>query len=304
MEVNGQGATKSKAVKKLKATAAAGAYQKEWFFKLKKRVEDGEHFAYLNADVPMEVLRTMDIPFVVNQWWAAICGAKRMTPKYYALLKKEGYRDDLCSYCATAFAESLDPEDHKTDSEGKPLGPWGGLPSPTLAITRLTCDCQGKIFELFARRHGADFYAMENTVPDKTPGGWYEMAADNWEELYDKDRLDMAVEELKELIRFLEMKTGKMFDRNRLIGVMNLINEQEGWYRKIRDLIAASHPVPVTVVDTINAVMQAQWQRGTRWAADHARGLYEEIKELADNKEAAVPGERYRLMWKIGRAHV
>lgn len=300
MEVNVQGATKSKAVKKLKATAAAGAYQKEWFFKLKKRVEDGEHFAYLNADVPMEVLRTMDIPFVVNQWWAAICGAKRMTPKYYGLLKKEGYRDDLCSYCATAFAESLDPEDHKTDPEGKPLGPWGGLPSPTLAITRLTCDCQGKIFELFARRHGADFYAMENTVPDKTPGGWYEMAADNWEELYDKDRLDMAVEELKELIRFLEMKTGKMFDKNRLIGVMNLINEQEGWYRKIRDLIAASHPVPVTVVDTINAVMQAQWQRGTRWAADHARGLYEEIKELADNKEAAVPGERYRLMW-IGR---
>ena len=133
MEVNGQGATKSKAVKKLKATAAAGAYQKEWFFKLKKRVEDGEHFAYLNADVPMEVLRTMDIPFVVNQWWAAICGAKRMTPKYYGLLKKEGYRDDLCSYCATAFAESLDPDDHKTDPEGKPLGPWGGLPSPTLA---------------------------------------------------------------------------------------------------------------------------------------------------------------------------
>ena len=32
---------------------------------------------------------------------------------------------------------------------------------------------------------------------------------------------------------------------------MNLINEQEGWYKKLRDLIAECHPVPVTVVDTI-----------------------------------------------------
>ncbi len=292
--------TKSTVVKKLKATAEASAYQKQWFAGLKARVEQGEDFAYLNADVPMEVLRAMDIPFVVNQWWAAICGAKRMTRKYFGLLREAGYRDDLCSYCATAFAESLDPDDHKTGEDGRPLGPWGGLPHPTLAITRLTCDCQGKIFELFAGNHGADFYAMENTVARKAPLNWYDLAADNWEELYDTDRIDVAVEELKELIRFLEMKTGRMFDMNRLEEVMNLINEQEGWYKKTRDLIAACHPVPVTVVDTINAVMQAQWQRGTRWAADHAKSLYQEVRALADAGVAAVPGEKYRLMW-IGR---
>lgn len=292
--------SKSGAVKKLKATAAASTYQKEWFAGLKRRVEAGEDFGYLNADVPMEVLRAMDIPFVVNQWWAAICGAKRMTRKYFGLLREAGYRDDLCSYCATAFAESLDPDDHKMDAEGKPMGPWGGLPAPTIAITRLTCDCQSKIFELFAKNHGADFYAMENTVARKVPLNWYELAPDRWEELYDTDRIDAGVEELKELIRFLEMKTGKMFDINRLEHVMNLINEQEGWYKKTRDLIAACHPVPVTVVDTINAVMQAQWQRGTRWAADHARSLYEEVKALADAGVAAVPNEKYRLMW-IGR---
>ena len=292
--------SKSGAVKKLKATAAASAYQKEWFAGLKQRVEAGEDFGYLNADVPMEVLRAMDIPFVVNQWWAAICGAKRMTRKYFGLLRDAGYRDDLCSYCATAFAESLDPDDHKADADGKPMGPWGGLPDPTIAITRLTCDCQSKIFELFAQNHGADFYAMENTVARKIPLNWYELAPDHWEEMYDTDRIDAGVEELKELIRFLEMKTGKMFDINKLEHVMNLINEQEGWYKKTRDLIAACHPVPVTVVDTINAVMQAQWQRGTQWAADHAKSLYEEVKALADAGVAAVPNEKYRLMW-IGR---
>lgn len=299
-EVKKPEASKSGVVKKLKATAAASAHQKEWFADLKKRVENGEDFAYLNADVPMEVLRAMDIPFVVNQWWAAICGAKRMTRKYFGLLRDAGYRDDLCSYCATAFAESLDPDDHNVDADGNPMGPWGGLPDPTVAITRNTCDCQGKIFELFAKNHNADMYLMENTVARKAPLNWYEIVADNWEELYDTDRIDAAVDELKQMIRFLEMKTGKMMDMNNLERVMNLINEQESYYKKIRDLIAESHPVPVTVVDTINAVMQAQWQRGTEWAVEHAKSLYEEIKDLADRKVAAVPNERCRLMW-IGR---
>lgn len=292
--------SRSKAVKRLKATAAASAYQKEWFQKLVQRVDAGEDFAYLNADVPMEIFCAMDIPYAVNQWWAAICSAKHMTTKYYALLRDAGYRDDLCSYCATALAESMDPDDRKTGEDGKPLGPWGGLPHPTVAVTRLTCDCQSKIFELFARNHGAEFYAMENTVARKTPLRWFEQVQDGWEEFYDKDRLDTAVEELKELIRFLEMKTGRMFDMNRLERVMKLINDQETWYGKLRDLIAESHPVPVTVVDTINAVMQAQWQRGTQWAADHAKSLYEEVKALKDAGIAAVPNEKYRLMW-IGR---
>lgn len=283
----------ARAVKTLKATAEVSAYQKKWFLDLKKRVETGEDFAYLNADVPMEVLRAMDIPFIVNQWWAAICGAKRMTTKYFGLLRDAGYRDDLCSYCATAFAESLDPDD-KTD------GPWGGLPKPTIVITRLTCDCQSKIFELFSKNYDADFYAIENTVPRKIAHNWWELAQDRWEELYDSDRLDSSVEELKEMIRFLEMKTGKMFDTNKLVEVMELINEQETWYSRTRDLIAQTSPAPVTVVDTINAVMQAQWQRGTRWAVDHAKSLYEEIKALTDAGHAAVPNEQYRLMW-LGR---
>ncbi|MBQ3401186.1 MAG: 2-hydroxyacyl-CoA dehydratase [Lachnospiraceae bacterium] len=293
-------ASASSAVKKLQATAAASAYQKQWFAGLRDRVAAGEDMGYLNADVPLEIFRAMDIPFVVNQWWAAICGAKRMTRKYFGLLRDAGYRDDLCSYCATAFAESLDPDDHAVGEDGKPLGPWGGLPDPTIAVTRLTCDCQSKIFELFARNHGADLYVMENTVARKAPLNWYDLAADSWEELYDTDRLDLAVEDLQRLIAFLEAKTGRMFDLNALERVMELINEQESWYKKTRDLIASCRPVPVTIIDTINAVMQAQWQRGTEWAAAHAKSLYEEVKALADRGEAAVPNEKYRLMW-IGR---
>ena len=282
-----------RAVKTLAAAKESGAYQKEWFRSLHARAAAGEDFAYLNADVPMEIFRAMDIPFCVNQWWAAICSAKRMTPRYVELLGKAGYRDDLCSYCSAVLGESMDGEDAS-------LGPWGGLPRPTMAVTRLTCDCQAKIFGLLAKNYGAELYRMENTVPRTVPENWWELAADRWEELYDSDRLDLAVEELKELIAWLERKTGRMFDNDRFLRVMALVNQQEGWYRKTRDLIARAPKAPVTVVDTINATMQAQWQRGTEWAAGHARRMYEEIKALADAGHAAVPNEKYRLMW-LGR---
>ena len=115
-------ASKSGVVKKLNATKAASVYQKEWFFGMKERVEkEGCDFAVLNADVPMEVFRAMDIPFVVNQWWAAICGAKRMTRKYFGLMQDNGYRADLNSYDAQTLAESFDPDDKKLDADGNPL---------------------------------------------------------------------------------------------------------------------------------------------------------------------------------------
>ena len=293
--------SKSTVVKKLEATRTAGEYQKKWFFEMKAKVEkEGGDFAILNADVPMEIFRAMDIPFVVNQWWAAICGAKRMTKKYFGLMNANGYRADLNSYDAQALAESFDPDDKKFDADGNPLGPWGGLPKPTICITRLTGDAQTKIFGELAASYGADVYFLENTVARKTPLNWYELGPERWEEMYDKDRLDFAVEDYKQLIRWLEKKTGRMFDINKFQHVMDLINQQEEYYRKIRDIIAVAHPVPVTVVDTINAVMQAQWQRGTEWAVQHAKGLYEEVKALADKGEAAVPGEKLRMMW-IGR---
>ena len=166
-------ASRSTVVKKLKATKTVSVYQKEWFFAMKDRVEK-EHcdFAILNADVPMEIFRAMDIPFVVNQWWAAICGAKRMTKKYFGLMQANGYRPDLNSYDAQALAESFDPDDHKVDAEGNPMGPWGGLPKPTICVTRLTGDAQNKIFGLLAENYGADLYTIENTQARIPPLNW------------------------------------------------------------------------------------------------------------------------------------
>lgn len=282
----------TRSVKKLNAPKLASAHQKEWFKSLRPRVEAGEPFAFVGASSPIEIFRAMDIPCVVNQWWTAICAAKQMGPKFYGLLKDAGYRDDMCSYCAAAYACALDPNPEE--------GPWGGLPHPTIVVAGDGCSSGGKIEELMADAFGSSKFTMHNYHQDIVTDNWWEKSIDNWEELIGKKRLDFYENEVRELVAFLERETGRTLDMNKLIKVLNNVNEQERYYRMTRNLIAESVPSPVTVTDTVNAVMQAQWHRGSDWAVEHAKGLYEEVKDLYDRGVAAVPNEKIRLLW-IGR---
>lgn len=279
-------------VKRLKTPKVATSYQKEWFLNLRKNVENGEPFAFVNADVPQEIFRAMDIPYVVNQWWSSVCSAKQMAPYYLDLLNEQGYRKDLCRYCSLALATSFDPTPEN--------GPWGGLPKPTVAVTKLTCDSQTKIFELWAQRLGVPFYPLENTIPKKIPANWWEETTYNWDKVFEPHRLDYMIEDYKGLIRFLELHTGKAFSEVRFKEVMRLVNEQAEYNRKTRDLIAKTIPAPVSITDTVPAVMVPQWQRGTQWAVDMAKSLYEEVKELVQNQKAVCEKENVRLMW-LGR---
>lgn len=279
-------------VKRMESAVNASHYQRQWFKNLRERVENGEPFAYVNADVPMEIFRAMDIPFVVNQWWASLCSAKQMSGYLFDLMKEQGYPDNMCQYCAMSLATALDPK--------KEEGPWGGLPKPTIAVTRLACDSLGKIFELFAKEYGIPFFPLESTPPLSVPDQWWDKVPYEWNSFFETHRLDHMVEELKAFIRFLEQTTGKMFSESKLQRVMDLINEQETYYKMARDLIARTKPAPVSITDTVPSVMIPQWHRGTEWGVESARSFYEEVKKLADNRFAVCPNERARLMW-IGR---
>jgi benzoyl-CoA reductase/2-hydroxyglutaryl-CoA dehydratase subunit BcrC/BadD/HgdB len=276
-------------LKRLSSAVEANEYQRAWFARTKERVAQGEPFAIVNADVPQEIFRAMDIPYVVNQWWASVCAAKQMSPYYLGLLNERGYRHDLCRYCSLSLASAFDPQPDR--------GPWGGLPKPTLAVARLTCDAQLKIFDLWSREFGIPFYPLENTVPLIVPERWWEKTSRQWEELFEPHRLDLMVEELEGLVRLLEMTTGRTFSETRFRRVMELINEQEEYNRRTRDLIAETVPAPLSVTDQIPSVMIPQWHRGTQWAVDAARGFFEDVKDLVERGVAACEHERVRLMW-------
>ena len=183
--------------------------------------------------------------------------AKQLSPYYFNLLDEKGY--DLCRYCALGLGCTMDHNPERA--------PWGGLPKPTVIlggnIPLAECDAHQRINELWAREYDAFLFPLEVTFPTRLYPRWWERIKDHWDEIIEPHRLDLRVEELKALIRFLEVTTGKTFSMAKLREVMELVNEQDEYFKKARDLIAETVPCPVSLSDQLS-VYRAQWHRGTQ----------------------------------------
>ncbi|MBO9544993.1 2-hydroxyacyl-CoA dehydratase family protein [Caulobacter sp.] len=279
--------------KALASTADFGAWQRDWFADVQRRAAEGP-FAVVNADAPQEILRAMDIPYVVNQWWASIVAAKQRGRDYAGLLKAADYPADVENYSAQGLAAALDAD---VDN-----APWGGLPKPDILAVVKGSDAGAKLYEAWAHETGAELFAYERSVDSRwdLPVAWWSDLPERWDETLEAERLDLLTAQLEASIPRLEAITGRKFDPARFVEVMTLVNEQEEYYRRARDLIATTKPVPAGIVDTMPATMVPQWHRGTVWGRDAAKRLYEEIAARAEAGEGACPDERVRLMW-VGR---
>lgn len=280
--------------KALASVADFSNYQREWFADVRDRVAGGAPFAVVNANSPQEIFRALDIPFVVNQWWASIVAAKQQSRRYIGLLRERQYPANVEAYSAQGLAASFD--------EDAELAPWGGLPRPDFVQAVTSSDPTAKIFGEWARASGADPFLYARTVDPRMdiPVEWWEVMPSDWDKALETERLDLMVAELREAIARLEAATGRVFPQDRFVEIMDLVNEQEEYYRRTRDLIARTVPAPIGIVDSMPATMVPQWHRGTIWARDAAKAFYEEVAARVEAGAAAVPGEKVRLMW-VGR---
>lgn len=276
--------------KQLASTAAAAEKQKTWFAALRRDVfEHRRPYAILNADTPHDLFHVMDVPVVTNQWWAAVIAAKRLSSDYLDGMNQRGYHEDLCRYCSLGLASSLIDLGERT--------PWGGLPQPALLCARLTCDCMQCVFSQWAERLGAPFFALEAPGSMVLPERWWELSRHRWAELCEPHRLDLMVDELRELIGVLEGIAGRRFDEGALRAFLDRVNRQEEYLEDVRRMIAEAPQCPVRIAEQITNVMATQWHRGSEWALAHARRFRDEVRARVDAGVAACPGERKRLMW-------
>jgi len=276
--------------KDLVCTAEATAYQKAYGKELKERVvEKGEHFVLAQADTPHEIFHAMDIPLVTNQWWSAYISAKQLSTRYFDALVEKGYPENSCKYCSLGLACTLagDPE----------TAPWGGLPKPAMLVARLTCDCIQQVFAQWADALGTDFFAMEAPAWEHKEADWFKHSNKQWERVYQQDRIDLMVAEIKLLIEQLENKTGRTFDMAALSQLMENINEQEGYIAEAARMIGETKPCPVSIADQMPNTMIPQWHRGSEWAVSHARKFRDEVAQRVNQGIGVAENERLRLMW-------
>ena len=276
--------------KDLECTAAAGAFQKAFGAELRTRVVDrGEPFVLAQADTPHELFHAMDIPVISNQWWSAYISAKRLSSRYFGVLDELGFPPNRCSYCSLGLACTLanDPES----------APWGGLPKPTLLVARLTCDCVQQVFSRWATALGSEFFPMEAPAWLQQDRDWFLRSSTDWERIYGERRIALHVEEMRELLAIVERRTGRRFDEEHFVGLMERVNEQERYLAETAELVARARPCPVSIADQMPNTMIPQWHRGSDWAVSHARRFRDEVGERVHRGVGVAPAERLRLMW-------
>lgn len=274
----------------LASTRAATAYQRDFVKTLQKRVtEDREPFAIAQADTAHEIFHVMGIPVVSNQWWSAYISAKQLSARYLNVLSDHGYPDNSCRYCTLGLGCTLDNDPARA--------PWGGLPRPTVITARLTCDCIQRVFSHWADAMNTRFYPFEAPGWTHKDPEWFAKSNTEWREVFEPHRIELHVEEMKGLIRWLEAETGRSFDDGKLLKLMERINEQESLLYEAAQLIAGARPCPVSVTDQIPNVMIPQWHRGSDWAVAHARQFRDEVKQRVADGVAVCKDERIRLMW-------
>jgi benzoyl-CoA reductase subunit B len=276
--------------KDLACTAAANAYQKQFGQDLRRRVVDeGEPFAIVQADTPHEIFHAMDIPIITNQWWSAYIAAKQLSGRYFEEMVAKGYPANSCKYCSLGLACTL--------ANDPASAPWGGLPKPAVLVARLTCDCIQHVFSQWAEALGSEFFAMEAPAWEHKDPNWFRRSRDAWEEIYQPGRIALMVDEMRSLIALLEARTGRTFDEAKLLGLMERINQQEGYIWEAAQAIGEARPCPVSIAEQMPNTMIPQWHRGSDWAVAHAKRFRDEVMERIAAGAGTASNERIRMMW-------
>lgn len=273
----------------LGVTADALAYQREWVGRLRAELAGGATYAFVNADTPLEIFHSFEMPVVVNQWWSSIIATKQLSTPILDRANEAGFHDRLAKYSALPMLSQLE-----ADAE---LKPWGGLPTPSILCARQSADDHQRIFQRWARRAGVPLKLLHAPAPARNQSGWWLRVRDDWETFHGAARLDLMQAQLEELVCELGQITGRPFDRELFAERMERIEAQETVLEEVSRMIASAERTPIRIAEQIPNVMLPQWHRGSGWSLAHVRRFRDAVAARIAAGDAVCNNERVRMMW-------
>jgi benzoyl-CoA reductase subunit B len=274
------------ALTQLEVSRTLRAYQREWFAQLRQDVfEQGRPYAIGGALVPHEIFEALDLPFITDVWYSGLVAARRQSAHYSDVLTNHGYHVGLSRYAALSLAVLLD--------EDNPDKPWGGLPKPSLVVT----GAADRGADVMANVSGAIRIPLEMPVIQHPVPNWWELSRWQWEDLDETFRIDVMLEQFKDLVAAAEQVAGKKLDIDRLREIVDRVNRQEEYFDEVRTILATAEKLPARLGEVMGQTMGIQWHRGTQWALDQARAFRDEVKHRAETQQWVCPNEKHRLMY-------
>lgn len=275
------------AVKKIKAVEeAAGSFRKKMYADAHAAKERGQKVAWnFFGSYTEPILAAFDIVSAYPENYGAVCAAKRVQQPFLEAAESEGYPFEACGYTRVSLGFSLLCQ---RLGAMPPSAPYGGMPGPDIVLVNSTlCDSRQK-FAQAVRRYWRDVAIFCLDVVWPPQGARLESAKGYY--------IEYLTAELRRLIAFLEQQTGRKLDKDRLWHYIRLHNEVLRTYDKIFKLLQAV-PSPMGALDFLPLSPGYLFFNCEEETLELFTRVHDEVKQKVDQKIAAIPNEKYRLVW-------
>ncbi|MFQ5980526.1 MAG: 2-hydroxyacyl-CoA dehydratase subunit D [Candidatus Heimdallarchaeota archaeon] len=229
--------------------------------------------AWVTSGAPVELLVAMDILPLYPENYGAIVGAAKMGVPLCQVAEAHGWSQDLCSYARSSLGSMLEPK----------ISPMRGLRKPDVLICgNNICGTVLKWYEAVAHYYNAPLFVFD-TPPIRGDG-------------LEEHQKKYVMNQVEELIAFLEKNTGKKYNEERLQEAGQLANEAVALWKKIL-FACKTKPSPLNCADRFVAMAPVVTRRGTREAVDFYQKLLTEVQDRVTQGIGAIREEKIRLLW-------
>jgi benzoyl-CoA reductase/2-hydroxyglutaryl-CoA dehydratase subunit BcrC/BadD/HgdB len=255
----------------IRSVQAYSALMAEYYKEAKTAHKRGQKVAWITSGGPVELLHCFDVIPVYPENHGAMCGATHMAVGLQEVAEERGFSRDLCSYARADIGSAI--------TKG---GPIGGLPRPDMLVCcNNICGTVLKWYEELARFFDCPLFILDTPfVRGVAPA----------------HSLDYVAAQMEEYISFLERHTGVAFSEERFAdAALKSLEALTLW----KQILACSEnrPAPMNCFDAFIHMAPIVTLRGTQGIIEYYKGLLAEMQERVEQGIAAVPGERYRLLW-------
>ncbi len=224
----------------------------------------------------IELFYAMDLQPVFPENWSPLSAAFGLAPQNFQVSESRGYSMDLCGYLRNilGYVDGLMKQE-----DGFPLR----LPEPDMLISfGGGCIPAMKIFQ-----------ALENRFPGAAVfrADLPQVAIEDIAEHH----IAYAVSVMKDLISFLEEKTGRRLDVDRLREAVSLSDQACKLWDEIMSC-RSTVPSPFSAAE-IGLMFVMVTLQGTQRAVDFLARVRDEVREKSRLKQGVIPREELRLFW-------
>jgi benzoyl-CoA reductase subunit B len=246
------------------------------------------------------LMQAADVSWVHGEAWSALLAARNNEVKPQQAAENRGYLKELCSYARThigcgVMAQRREEQDSGTFADALAGGQLAErVPVPDFFISAYPyCSTGQQWDEMLFRLFGKKVPVFNISIPwvwGNKPDARYLSGAEF------KEAVQFIVRQLRECIKFIEARTGRRYDFDKLCEIMAYTKEA-GRLRMEAMALCRAKPAPASFFDWTTSLAPVNFVAGGPAIVDYFRKVKEEIEARIAAGVGTVPRERYRLFW-------